>query len=218
MLPLPAQTQSPETLCDTLSKIAFMKEISKYIDENGIEVSVEKRVLESLPEYLFETYSENGKITHEKTYLNGELSNLSIYAYSDDEVELIVKNKEKNASITFINHQDFYKITEHLAFTDNKLVGNMITVEDKDANHICFKKYELQNSELTCTIIDKSYYENGIKIYDFEYNKDGSCFMIYSAQTFQEDIFAWDIGTSNTDFTWNGFEYYKNADPLVPEK
>ena len=194
-----------------------MKEISKYIDENGIEVSVEKKVLESLPEYLFETYSKNGKITHKKTYLNGELSNLSIYAYSNEEVESTVKKNGGNASITFIHYQNFYKITEHLVYTDNKLVGNMITVEDKDANHICFKKYELRNSELTCTIIEKKYYENGIEIYDFEYNKDGSCFMIYSTQTFQEDIFAWDIGTSNTVFTWDGFEYYKNVDPLVPE-
>ena len=91
-------------------------------------------------------------------------------------------------------------------------------VDDKNGNCICFKKYEMEGSELICTIIEKSYFENGEKKYEFVYNPDGSCFMIDSVQTFQEDIFAWDIGTSNTDFTWDGFEYYRNTEPLIPEK
>jgi len=40
--------------------------------------------------------------------------------------------------------------------------------------------------------------------------------MIDSVETYQQEIFAWDIGTSKTDFIWDGFEYYKNSEPLVP--
>lgn len=40
--------------------------------------------------------------------------------------------------------------------------------------------------------------------------------MIERLGAYQEDIFAWDTGTSETDFTWDGFEYYRNAEPLVP--
>jgi antitoxin component YwqK of YwqJK toxin-antitoxin module len=195
-----------------------MKEINKYINENGIEISIEKESSEYLPEYLFETYSENGKKIYQNTYKDGELSNVSFYAYSNEEVQTILDKKEGNASITFIYYQNSYKIKEQLAYTDKKLIGNMITVQDRNENHICFKKYELKDSELVCTTTDKSYYENGEEKFAFIYNEDGSCFMIDRVGTYQEDIFAWDIGTSNTDFTWNGFEYYKNVDPLVPEK
>ncbi len=195
-----------------------MNEVSKYTNENGIEISVEKSTSEYLPEYLFETYSENGKKIYKKTYKNGEVSNIAFYAYSNEEVQTILKEKNGNSSIIFIYYQNSYKITEHLYYKENRLTGNMITVYDKDENCICFKKYEMEGSELICTIIEKSYFENGKKKYDFIYNKDGTCFMIDSVQTFQEDIFAWDIGTSNTAFTWDGFEYYKNTEPLIPEK
>ncbi len=39
----------------------------------------------------------------------------------------------------------------------------MSTVQDKNADHICFKKYEWQGSELVCTYTDKSFYENGVE-------------------------------------------------------
>ncbi|GEM_PF-3399498 len=33
----------------------------------------------------------------------------------------------------------------------------MSTVQDKNADHICFKKYEWQGSELVCTYTDKAF-------------------------------------------------------------
>jgi hypothetical protein len=78
------------------------------------------------------------------------------------------------------------------------------------------KNYVLENSELTCIITDKSFYENGAEKFAFIYNNDGSCFMIDKVGAYQEDIFAWDIGISETDFSWDGFEYYRNAEPLIP--
>lgn len=194
-----------------------MREILKYIDEKGVEIIIKKETFEYSPKNLSETYSENGKKIYTKQYENGRLSNISFYAYSNEELQTILKEKNGDTSITFIHYKNSYKITEYLAYKENILIGNMITVYDKDENCICFKKYEMKGSELICTITDKSYFDKGEKKYEFIYNEDGTCFMIDSVQTYQEDIFAWDIGTSHTDFTWDGFEYYKNTEPLIPE-
>lgn len=194
-----------------------MNEIQHYTDANGNRISIQKEEIDSLPGYLIETYSENDIIIHEKTYKNGLLKNISFYAYSEEEITSIVIKNNGNVSIVYQYHQNSYTISETLTYCDHTLILKMATVKDCDNNIICFKKYEPKNDVLTCTITDKSYYQDGINIYDFEYNPDGSCFIITSVQTYQEDIFAWDIGTDNTDFTWNGLEYYQNAEPLVPE-
>lgn len=193
-----------------------MNEIIQYINNDGVEIIIKKEISESLPEFYFETYFENGKAMCKKQYENGVLSNVSFYAYSNDEVESIVKDKKGNVFIAFVYHHSIYKITENIAFRENSIVSKTITIQDQNENLICFKKFELENSELVCTVTDKSFYENGTEKFAFIYNTDGSCFMIERVGTYQEDIFAWDIGTANTDFTWDGFEYYRNAEPLIP--
>lgn len=192
--------------------------IHHYTDANGIKITIEKETSDYLPDYLFETYSENDIIIHKKTYINGELSNISFYAYSEADIDRLVHAENGTVSITFMYHQNTYKVTENLTYIDHLLTDKRITVEDANTNIICYKKYEPKDGLLTCVLTDKSYYKDNVNIYDFEYYPDGSCFMITSVQTYQEDIFAWDIGTDATNFTWNGFEYYQNAEPLIPEK
>lgn len=193
-----------------------MSEIVQYINDDGVEIIIKKEISEALPEFYFETYFENGKAICEKQYENGKLSNVSFYAYSTDEMEGILKDKKGNVFIIFIYYERSYKITENLAFSENSMVGKTITVQDHNEDLICFKKFEPENSGLVCTITDKSFYENGVEKFAFIYNKDGSCFMIDRPGAYQEDIFASDIGTSKTDFTWDGLEYYRNAEPLIP--
>lgn len=193
-----------------------MSEIVQYTNDDGVEITIKKEISESLPEFYFETYFENGKLICEKQYENGELNNVSFYTYSNDEIESILKDKKGNVFITFIYYNRSYKVTENLAFRERSIVSKTILVQDQNQDQICFKKYELENSELTCIITDKSFYENGAEKFAFIYNNDGSCFMIDKVGAYQEDIFAWDIGTSKTDFTWDGFEYYRNAEPLIP--
>ncbi|MEG1589248.1 hypothetical protein [Chryseobacterium sp.] len=193
-----------------------MSEIVQYINDNGVEIVLKKEISEPLPEFYFETYFENGKAKFEKQYENGELNNISFYAYSNDEIESILKDKKGNVFVTFIYIDRYYKITENLTFRENNIISKTITVQDQNEDQICFKKYELKNSDLVCTITDKSFYENGSEKFAFIYNDDGSCFMIDRVGAYQEDIFAWEIGTSETDFTWDGFEYYRNAEPLIP--
>jgi len=65
--------------------------------------------------------------------------------------------------------------------------------------------------------------DEGNWIYTFIYNKDGSCFSIdrHGDEWVCDpgsEFMAKDIGTfRNRDFTWDGLEYYRNVEPIVPE-
>lgn len=194
-----------------------MAETVKYIDENGNEITVERSTVESLPGFLFETFFENGKRLFEKQYEAGKLTSLSVCAYSEEEISGILE-RDENASIIFLYNKNNHDIREDLQYENGKLAEKFVTVKDKDGNTICFQKFELKNMVLTPVLIEKSYYENGVEKYDFEYDKNGNCYIIHSVQTYQEDIFAWDIGKPDTEFTWAGMEYYKYSEPTVPEK
>lgn len=55
-------------------------------------------------------------------------------------------------------------------------------------------------------------------IVDFEYKNDGTCFMIYKNNEFGEDILAANIGQPGVSFSWDEVgDYYKNADPIIPQ-
>ena len=74
------------------------------------------------------------------------------------------------------------------------------------------------NNTLTSLRTEKYYYDSsGQERYFFEYNSDGTCFKIYDSINDDSDIYAWSIGVdSEISFIWTGFEYYLNADPLIP--
>ena len=61
------------------------------------------------------------------------------------------------------------------------------------------------------------YYENNTLKYTFEYDENGDCFIIYDETDDQKDIFAWEIGQPDVSFTWQGFEYYEFAEPIIPQ-
>lgn len=102
------------------------EQIVQYINDDGVKIIIKKEISESLPEFYFETYFENGKAMCKKQYENGELHNVSFYAYSNDEIESILKDKEGNVFITFIYHDRSYKITENLAFRENNIVSKLL--------------------------------------------------------------------------------------------
>ncbi|MBP6458964.1 MAG: hypothetical protein KA264_02605 [Crocinitomicaceae bacterium] len=189
-----------------------MNEVNKYIDENGVEITIEKRG--NYP-FVREIYSENGIKKHQKIYDNGKLSNISFYAYSSNEIDVLVKNK-KSVSVIFIYFNGVYEIKEYLDYFKNKLIEKRISVSDKLDNLICFRIYKLDNSILIPIRTDKSYFVNEVQKYSFEYNEDGTIFMIYDEE-FDEKIYPSDIGVNpNETFTWESFEYYKCAEPLIP--
>ncbi|NRR92555.1 hypothetical protein HSX10_13355 [Winogradskyella undariae] len=193
-----------------LTETGKLNEISKYIDNNGDEITIKKETLKDLPEYLFETHFKNGRIMFKIQYEDGKEPITSTYAYSEKEVQQILE-KNKDASINWLYLKNSYSIEESLCFKNKKVSSKFVSVNDKGGNNICLKKYNLKDSRLTLLWTEKRYFENGIEIYSFEYSEDGSCFHIDSVQTYQEDIFAW-------DFEWENFEYYRNVEPTIPEE
>ena len=90
------------------------------------------------------------------------------------------------------------------------------TVYDVNNKIICFQKSDINTNTPILATTEKSYYDSsGTEKYFFDYNDDGSCFMVHDCE-FDEEILASTIGQPNVDFTWVGLEYYQNALPIIP--
>ena len=94
----------------------------------------------------------------------------------------------------------------------------MISVYNAAGQSIFFSKYLFVDGKPDSHFTDKHYYENDVVKYTFNYNKDGTCFVVMDEQEHHADIYGFEIGTSNTGFTWKGFEYYEFEDLIVPEQ
>lgn len=185
----------------------------KNIDENGNEFSIQR---ETSNGYETEIRSKNDILISQTILKDGKFESISYFVFS---IEQLNKMIEQNNMISFIyrHFQNSYRIDEYLDYNNQILTGKMISVYNSNNESICFQKHQIVNGETISKFTEKSYYENGEEKYAFEYNQDGTCFMIDSVQTCQDDIFGWEIGTSKTNFTWKGFEYYQFQNPLLPE-
>lgn len=189
---------------------------TKYTNELGKEVRIEKR-FNDLTNTLEEDYFENGNLIHRTYSENGEYKARHYFAFSVDQMNQLV-DKIPTISIIYTTRTNGYEIEEAIDFVDKVIMEKRIFVTDKFCKNICFRLIQFENGAAKLSSTEKKYYEEGSLKYIFDYNPDGTCFMIENCQTYQEDIFAWDIGTDKTNFTWKGFEYYQFADPLVPEE
>lgn len=191
-----------------------MKQIPDFLIKRDAEVTVKQEKLPYGEEYSRELFLNKEKIIFEKRYQNKKLYQTLYYAYNQDEITEILKN-EKNACIVFVHFKNSFKITEHKNYMDGIETDKNLSVENSRGECICFTKYKLVNGQLLqiSQETDKNYYENEQLKYVFEYDENGNCFMIHNYQDPQGDIFGWEIGKPNVKFTWDGFEYYKNAIP-----
>jgi len=192
-----------------------MEKQTKYINELGAEVTIERRVYEAI-NTVEEDYSENGKLIH-RTIFEGEVFQTLLYfAFSVDEINLLV-GKHSTVSIIHRMWENGFLVEEYIQYVDKIIASKRIAVINSRGENICFRHVQFENGITKEVGTEKRYFKDGQEKYLFDYNSDGTCFMINNTQSFQEDIFPWDIGTDKTDFTWTGHEYYKFADPLVPE-
>ncbi|RRJ92887.1 hypothetical protein [Flavobacterium macacae] len=194
-----------------------MNRIPDFLIKNDKEISVKNKKLPYGENYHSELFFINEKIIFEKRYQDDQLYQTLYYAYSQYEITDILKN-EINATIVYEYFENSFKITEYKNHKDGIETDKNVSVENSNGECICFTKYKLVDGQLSqiSTETDKNYYETGELKYVFEYNEDGSCFMIHNYQDPQGDIFGWDIGKPDIKFTWEGFEYYKNAEPIIP--
>lgn len=186
----------------------------KYQNQFGKEIT-QKQIDLGL-EYFSKIYYENGVPKIEETYKNGQLINTSKYVSTEQEIinELILN---PNASFDYIFVENGYKIHEIRTYGNNILTGKGVTVFNSENKIICSRNYTVENGIITHQRTEKSYYDsNGELLYNFDYNADGTCFLISNEQDPQGDIYAWNIGDADVPFTWQGFEYYQNEEPLIP--
>jgi len=158
----------------------------KNIDENGNEFSIQR---ETSNGYETEIRSKNDILISQTILKDGKFEFISYFVFS---IEQLNKMIEQNNMISFIyrHFQNSYRIDEYLDYNNQILTGKMISVYNSNNESICFQKHQIVNGETISKFTEKSYYENGEEKYAFEYNQDGTCFMIDSVQTYQDDIFG----------------------------
>jgi hypothetical protein len=123
-----------------------------------------------------------------------------------------------NSTFDYIYNENGFKIHEIRSYQNNVLIDKVIKVYDLNDKIICYRDYEIEDGNILSYVTEKKYYdENENLLYSFDYNEDGTCFLISNEQEDQADIYAWSVGEPDVSFTWDGFEYYQNAEPLIPE-
>lgn len=185
----------------------------KYNNEFGQEINnLQAKKLE----YYSKIFVENNLPFKEETYKNGNLINTSYYIGSQSQIEtLLLINSQ--ASFDLIYQMGNYKIHELLSYTNSKLISKRVLVYNSNEKNIYFRTYKQINNDFIPEQTEKYFYDIDQLKFSFEYNNDGTCFIIRDEVNYQSDIFAWNIGNLDyTDFTWADLEYYKNADPMIP--
>ncbi len=189
-------------------------EIIKYTDQMGNEVGEEQRYA---LEHFFKTYYKDGKPVKCEIYKQGKFLRHIYHVRTEDEIRSILV-AEPTVSFEYEYYQNNCRIRESRSYENGIVTPSWFSVYDNTGNYICSAQFEADKGELKPLRIEKYYYENGERKYEFNYNKDGSCFIIYDMQEYQSDIYAWSIGEPHIKFTWDGFEYYRTAEPIIPEK
>jgi hypothetical protein len=190
-----------------------MENLETFTDEFGIEFTIKK---EKIVDYDIHTYLENGKEKFKKVFDNGVFSYVAYFAYSKEDLENIIE-KYKTVKIEYIHFVNSYKVVEYITYRNKVLEERNISVIDSNNNNICFRKHEIENGKEISFWNEKNYYENGEMKYLFDYNKDGTCFIVNDYESLS-DIYPHNIGTEKTNFTWIGFEYYQFSEPLIPNE
>lgn len=186
----------------------------KYNNEFGNEISFSQ--INKIENYS-KIYSENDLPFKKERFQNGLLINISFYVTSQAQIDNILLINP-NTSFEYEHMVYGSKIKEFLSYENNQLVCKGILAYNANGENIGYCEYKLENDVFIIETTEKYYYENGELKYTFDYNdNDGTLYMIYNYFDPQSDIYPEDIGNPDkTDFTWTGFEYYQNAEPIIP--
>jgi len=153
------------------------------------------------------------------TFVNGVLNGTTYTISSENDIaQILLLNP--NASFTIASVTNGYDISESQSYKDGQLIYKNKAVGDSSGNCICVQNYDINTGLPVYMDTIKTYYdETGTSVYEFVYNNDGSCSLIDQIQVidFGAEFLASQIGTDpDITFTWEGFEYYQNAEPLIP--
>ncbi len=187
----------------------------KYQNLYGEEISLQQ--INNIDSFM-KIFLTNNVPQNIDCYENGTLLSTSYVVTSQQEIDSILQ-KYPTVSFKYSYTVGNYHLEEYLSYNNNILSYRSINVIYNE-NIICNKLYKLNDTNnLVHYYTDKYYYlSNGTHKYTFDYGPDGNCYIIHDEEFYQSDIYAWNIGVDpDVTFTWTGFEYYQNIDPLVPE-
>lgn len=182
----------------------------------GLEISNEQANM--LVEY-FDEKLINGEVKKIDVIENKLVERTYYYYYLDDSESissLLPTYQNKKVSFYNVSYVNNYKVEDIYSYENGVLKGRSKSILNNQKQLICYQKLDLITNQIINNATQKFYYENNKSRYTFEYDEFGNCFMIHDNMFAQEDIFAWDIGANETSFTWQGFEYYQQAQPLIP--
>lgn len=190
-----------------------MATIIKYTNELQNEISSAQLI--SLNRYVRQVYTDD-HLDKEEFFVNGELSSTLYYIDALSETSNILE-VNPNAAFKYRYLQNGYMVYFHLNYKLGSIVGKKVYVRDINDNTVCHLNYNLPADMPIYESTEKYYYDaEGELKYMFHYASSGICVMIYDEQQDQADIFPQTIGQPDQFFTWQGFEYYQFAYPLVP--
>ncbi len=185
-----------------------------YINELGKDITFQET--NNLDGY-FKIFYDNDHPTKKEYYVNGALRSTSYIVQRQSDIDSILINNP-TTSFEYSYYQSSYNINELTAYVQGVLMEKRSNVFNSAGRLICSKLYRLKNDSLTVINTEKYHYDsNNEDKYYFIYNNDGACFQVFDLQLDSADFYVWSIGVDpNITFTWSGFEYYQNAEPLVP--
>jgi hypothetical protein len=193
-----------------------MNNTIKYTNDVGIEMTFAEAM--QLDRY-HKVIVDNNNNKYIEIYIGEKLSGTTYYVKSSDEITECLKT-DPNASFYLTYKVRNYKVSEQLSYQNAELSLKRLFICDISNNLICLQNYDVKTGLPKYLATDKSYYDEfGTEIYAFVYNEDGQCFSIDRVQIIDTDaeFLAREIGVNpEIDFTWAGFEYYQNAEPLIP--
>ena len=194
--------------------------LNKYMEP------VANKQIELLDEYIKQDLINN-RIKLEEVYKNGTL--LSVTYFLDSEENVVeIKSRFKEIPIELYKNeviQGNYRKYDVESFNlDGTLVSRSIEVLNDDMNLIYRKSFNIETNDVI--YFEKQYIdvENDVT-YEFTYNEDGTfkwLSLLDPLAFVDTDVHGFgpnDIGIDKNPykFSWEGFEYYQFANPIIPE-
>ena len=187
-----------------------------FENEFGNEISsTQAELLSTYTQVVIDDNNQKSK----NTFINGVHVG-TMYTVTSYDLMSPILQQNANASFELMTTLNNYTISEMQSYKDGVINYKNKTVLDSMDNPICFQVFDIETDTPKHIYTQKSYFdESGERIYEFVYNNDGSCFSIERPQITSADseFVISKIGTDpEITFTWEGFEYYKNSNPLIP--
>ncbi len=169
------------------------------------------------------TVKEGGERKRIELYKNGILSGIYYFRDSNEDIELI-KERYAGCSVCIltkmIDQNGFTQYWSDSWNNDGSFLTSRIDVYDYLDRQIYWEIIGEDGTSIE-EVMKVKYGSSQRFLYMFHYNEDGT----FESATIDSDIdykggsfYPEDIGDPDLDFTWEGNEYYQQAEPKIPGK